>query len=115
MKFSNALSFLAIGGVMLALPSFAPGLCAGRSWDGSSARELWLHAMGGVQFVLGAGGIAWRFIGALAVWFETWPQTVSNLWDEVVPESGEIPADSGASRLVPIKVESDWSEQRRAA
>lgn len=56
----NALVFALIGAAMEALPMAFPGWFLPTSADGTSARALWLDAMGTVQVGLGAlVGMRW--------------------------------------------------------
>ncbi len=51
---ANALGFLASGALMGLLPRLFPGWFPPNGFDGTSARALWMEAMGLVQGALGA-------------------------------------------------------------
>lgn len=63
MNTRNAWGFLSLGLVMGFLPSLVPAWLPPTGIDGSSARAMWLQAMGVVQIALGGAGV----LGQLAV------------------------------------------------
>jgi hypothetical protein len=62
---ANALGFLALGSVMVLLPTLCPGLFPHTAVDGSSTRALWTGTMGAVQLVIAIATLGGGWIAAL--------------------------------------------------
>lgn len=62
MNGSNALGFLAFGAVMGLLPRLAPGWFPPNGFDGTSARAIWLEAMGVIQVGLGSSYLVKHYL-----------------------------------------------------
>ncbi|MBC7368954.1 MAG: hypothetical protein H7343_19440 [Undibacterium sp.] len=66
MNNSNAFGFALLGLTLAMLPTVAPGGFPATGFDGTSARALWLHLVGGVQVAIGSVWLGQAAIGKFA-------------------------------------------------
>ena len=66
----SAVGFFVLGILLFILPQLAPTLCPVSSYDGSSARALWLGLMGLVNGGIGAGRLCAGAWGRIRPWLE---------------------------------------------